>query len=246
MSNSTKPILNPEADKELVTVLIHNIALAMEKDYKQQAKSGFRTTNFSLSEFNRLVHNTYSLSNKQTLTYGKSIGKKILQGRKLNKTDSYIGSTDLENVCRFLLVDQGSLGWKNVRQAIEEMEGEGVENNFKDLLKLEPVDIDSQIESIAKEAMTALRSKPGRVAPILRDLANIIEPLEDQRAYLIAQNAQMASRNQELEQAIKRVQTALSRLQAGIHVEQDPERKAYLQKVLKSFKQKVFNIDSGR
>jgi hypothetical protein len=240
----TYEFIEESADKREVTKLIAQLAKAMKSDFLVQKSNGLRKGRFSLSEFNRLVDRAYGLSNKQAITYGKSIGNKILNGVELNSTDSLVSPIDLQSICCFFLRNQGSLGWPEFRKAIRDSGPQ-----FQGLLSISAMNAEDRVKEIKNSNMDFVIDSSQPLTKQLRELADSLEPLEakieQMRIHsmkLAEANANLANRNQSLEEALIRFRSAIARLEKGAAKETNTGKRRQMQQMIEAFKQKVSEI----
>lgn len=222
-----------EIESKRATVAMAHIEKAIEADMMAQKRKFVKT------KFSRWVDGAYGLSNKKSMTYGAAIGRKIIAGKPLDKTNALVKGSDFAKVVYYALDKEGNRPWVNLRAVLKELK-------FEDLSRIHQTSYPKNLSETVREGVQQLDFTTASVASQLRDLATKIEPIEAHRDALLTEVntknltiLEQSNKLTERNQLIQEVNNAIHRLKSGIAKEQDEIEKEkmvdMLDRLLKKF-----------
>jgi hypothetical protein len=215
-----------DMDGITATVAMAKVEDAIARDMKAQKRKFVKT------EFSRWVDGIYSLSNKSALRYGASIGRKLIKGVPLKKTEAYVRGSDLAKVVAYALNNEGHLSWVYLRETLREI---GMDE-LADIRQIHPAESVSQR---VKDGIQRMDYTSASISAQLISLARQIEPIESHRDSLLQEvdlkNTTIVNQSNSLTQRnqfIQELNASITRLKVGIENQKDEVKKENMTKML--------------
>lgn len=154
-------------DKKEVTKWMYHLAGHIEQDMNTQGRD------FKISSYGSRITKAQPLKNKAALKRGYVIGKKLVEGTDLNRGDSLIGGRDMASCIVYVLGNEGGHAWPAVRSYVRSLGGA-----FSALEASIPKDGNRLAQQILDTELAKMNADSGGLATTLREIADIIEPIE--------------------------------------------------------------------